>query len=166
MNWSQVVSIGQHHSKLQSLFRKNISSDIVRKLFLIFPFEVYKPFLEEVGISQRVNMGMDAAKNTEKPNEILLSCNLCWALYQREVPRYLPCFPLQRQTLFIAVKFHSLLKKLEVQIFKSNDWIASTTCNCKILSLLSLSIWVHIAICRHLQISPTSSYVLNPCLFQ
>jgi hypothetical protein len=33
----------------------------------------------------------------------------------------LPCFPLQRQTLFVALKCPSLLKKLQVQVFKSND---------------------------------------------
>jgi hypothetical protein len=33
----------------------------------------------------------------------------------------LPGFPLQRQNLFVAIKCHSLLKKLEVQVFKSNE---------------------------------------------
>jgi hypothetical protein len=36
----------------------------------MFPFEVYTPFLEEMGISQRVNMGMDVTEDTEKPNEV------------------------------------------------------------------------------------------------
>jgi hypothetical protein len=36
----------------------------------MFPFEVYTPFLEEMGISQRVNMGMDVTEDTDKSNEV------------------------------------------------------------------------------------------------
>ncbi len=70
INWSQVVSIGQPRSQLHSLFPQSISSKIVPKLFLIFQFEVYTPFFEEMGISQRVNLGMDVTEHTEKPNEV------------------------------------------------------------------------------------------------
>ncbi len=56
--------------KLHSLFPQSISSKIAPKLFLIFPFEVYTPFFEEMGISQRVNLGLDVTEDTEKPNEV------------------------------------------------------------------------------------------------